>query len=260
MLCAVRALNSTERGAPPASLVGSNAAIVVGSQQRATTIQMSALAPHLRAPGSTTSAQVRQRLQTHVAGHQQQFVQLPQQSLPPVHNMLPSQQQTQGQRVLVSSGNLGQALLDQLQLHPGQLVYINDPSTGQLIPVSTYTPVASASSSVNVGAAAPDEFATNSMLASLDEQSQVQYELAGLTSENLLSTGPQQQLQLVAQPGAQYYDSSQLDSSLSLSLSPNSFDASLASFQANNTLDDITDCTSISTLSFIFPAISLVAL
>ena len=208
---------------------------------------------------------------THVAGHQQLlFAQQPhpqqphpQPSLPPVYNMLPSQQQqqqqqTQAQPVLMPSGNWWQMLLDQLQLHPGQPVTLTDPSTGQTIEVSMYTPVASASSSVNVGAAsvamgaaAPDEFAASSLLASLDEQSPVQYELAGLPSDDLLSTGPQQQLQLVTQPGAQYYDSSQLDSSLSLSLSPNSFDASLASFQANNTLDDIADCTSISTLSFI---------
>ena len=247
MLCAVHALGSTVRGAPPASLVGSNAAAVMGSQQRAT-IHMSAVAPQLRAPGSAMGAQVRQRLQTHVAGHQQQFAQLPQQSLPPVHNVLPSQQQTQQQHVLVSSANLAQTLLE--QLHPGQSLFLSDPSTGQLIELSTYTPIESASSSVNVGAAsvamgpaAHDEYSTNSLLASLGEQSQVQYELADLPSDNLLSTGPQQ-LQLVGQAGAQYYDSSQLASSLSLPLSANSLNSTLASFQATTTLDDIdiTDC------------------
>ena len=189
MLCAVRALDSAVRGAAPTSLVGSHAAAMVGSQQHATTVQTSAQAP-------ATSEQV--------AGHRQQFMQQP--SLPSVHNMLPTQQQPQQ---------------TQQQTQAGQSPYLTDPPTWQLL-ASASTLRESAWSSVNAGAAsvevAPlvhqfqaEQSPAHPFLAGDGEQSPLA--AAGLLSENLLTTGPQQQQQ-VAQAGAQYYDSGQLASSL----------------------------------------------
>ena len=81
--------------------------------------------------------------------------------------------------MLVSGLSVAQTLLEQQQLHTGHQLYLSDPSIGQVRETSTYTPMVGTSNvdaaSVVLDAAAYEEFATSSLLASLGGQTQVQY-------------------------------------------------------------------------------------
>lgn len=228
-------------------------------QQQRATLQMGTVAPQLlRAPGNM-SLQVRQRLQSHVAGHQQ-FATVSQQSvLPSVHNMFATQQQQQQQhqqqQQVVMADNLANAMLIEQQ---GSTYVLTDPN-GVLNEYSTT--YASIDNTSGGGSAAQFPAGSITLLDELGEQSQMQagqqfeQQFATLPSENLLVTGSgvgsSQQLQLIAThtgaDGMQYFDTSQLNLGSSLALSPNSLESTLASLNSTATnmptgLDDIQNC------------------
>ena len=223
---------------------------------------MGTVAPQLRAPGSQLSGvQVRQRLQSHLVGHQQQQQFVPQPTLPAVHNMLstpppppPQQHQLQQTQHVMLADNLAHTMLleQQQQPQPQQqplqsgtplLLTVTDPSTGQVVGHINWpggAQVTQMESVIPVTTMTTEDQYPNSLLADLGEQSQAQGQQfdISLPSENLLVTGTQ--LQLVTSSDSQFYDPS-------LALASNSIDSTLASLHSTPTnmparLEDFPDC------------------